>query len=94
MKFCPLCGVKFLREGETETWVVCGDCYDAGLLDGSTEQWTIARSLFNLVNHKWSDADAKMVADSSAFVNLCENILPLVEAKQLSNLLKRVMRQI
>lgn len=90
MKSCPLCGTRYDDEGRL---LLCQNCYESGLVDGSVEQWQIVRALAVLGGAR-QEQDLKLIADSVAFTSLCEDALPLVDAPELKNLLKRVLKRI
>ena len=92
MLHCATCGTRFDDDGKR---VLCGNCapQDAAVVDGSQEQWNIVRNLSKLANVKLSEDDLKLIADSWAFMQLCEKALPYVEQRCLMNLLRKVQRE-
>jgi hypothetical protein len=87
---CPYCGSY-----PAGTYPICDNCYQAGgTLDGSQEMSALAYALKRIRNRRWVEEEFKFVADSAAFIWLCEQALPLVEAKCLRNLLRKVLRDL
>lgn len=93
-KLCPICGNGFTPEAKY--FYLCDECSDTrnGRVDGSEEMKGMSRAFGLLYNHKWTEEDLKWAADGAAFPWLAEKILPLIEARQLSNLLIKVMNRI
>ena len=89
MKHCVVCDKRFENE---DRFTVCQDCYEDGAIDGSEEQWRLARHLFELRHHVWTLEDKKFVSDSAAGAWIAELIIENMDLDCAVNLLKRMIK--
>jgi len=90
MKICVLCGTKYHADESWET--PCDNCKDEKNFDTTqgSMHWKVLGALDKLLNGNLIEEELKLIADSHGFPWLCERALPLMEHRQLVNLLKRI----
>lgn len=89
-KHCVLCNIAFCANQDFH--VVCPDCWEQGLVDGSEQQMKILRALDTLKGALGTDWT--MIAESSAGAHIAEQILKAMGKAELRNLLRKVMREL
>ena len=93
MVTCWFCGNKFFQD-QPYYWV-CPEHLDEGLIDVWGEMGTnVNQSLGKLMNAKLDDEMLKQLADSAIFPKLAAKVLPLMEARELTNLLAKVLKEV
>ena len=89
MRTCWFCGQRFYPD-EDYYWF-CPEHLDDGLIDvWGKDGKDLNTAMGKLANIKLDDDMKKQLADSHVFPWLCESVLPLMEHKQLMNLLRKI----
>ena len=89
---CVLCGVRF--DDEDGKYTVCGNCWDAGDVDGSSEQKYLCRLLRQLDDLDLSEDDDMVAANSDVGSRLVYRWLLAMDWKCRQNLLQNVMKHL
>lgn len=94
MRHCAVCDKRF-QPDEDYFWV-CQDCIDEQNFDTTqgSPHWELIRLGGKLRNREWEDSEMQFVADCAWFPWLVERALPLVEHRQMKNLLNKVTERL